>query len=234
MRVSRDKWDRGGRNSVVFHFFIISRRDDISRIIHTRYISVHSYANGGQAGRQIRSNYNFHGSSSVHPRHAWLFNSFGCFRCSQRARFEGAVVDRVSTHSTHIRSKVNVACTEYLVVIYSPRWNIRIEGGRFFFDRIFTTRVDDDQAVVDIRIRRESFNAIRRFIALSASSATWRGLGSLSRPSHPIFDARKTGVAVSDWSVSRFIPRDERRLVAARDFAAPAAGSFSAPFSKRC
>lgn len=97
-----------------------------------------------------------------------------------------------------IRSKVNVACTEYLVVIYSSRWNIRIEGGRFFFDRIFTTRVDDDQAVVDIRIRRESFNAIRRFIALSASSATWRGLGSLSRPSHPIFDARKTGVAVSD------------------------------------
>lgn len=158
-----------------------------------------------------------------------LFNSFGCFRCSQRAR---SLIEYLRT--LRIRSKVNVACTEYLVVIYSSRWNIRIEGGRFFFDRIFTTRVDDDQAVVDIRIRRESFNAIRRFIALSASSATWRGLGSLSRPSHPIFDARKTGVAVSDWSVSRFIPRDERRLVAARDFAAPAAGSFSAPFSKRC
>lgn len=120
----------------------------------------------------------------------------------------------------NIRSKVDAARAQ-LGTVYNfvqsfgcnifSRWNIRSDRGKKFFDRVFTTRVDDDQAVVDIHIRYESFNAIRGFIALSAGSDIARP--RLSRPSHPIFDARKTGVAVSDWSVSRFIPRDERRRV---------------------
>lgn len=73
---------------------------------HIRGISVHSYANGGQTGRQIRSSYNF----SVHPRHAWLFNSFGCFDAARghasRAR---SLIEYLRVLTRNIRSKVDAA-----------------------------------------------------------------------------------------------------------------------------